>query len=60
MTGRSEAWLRQANSDLQAARCTSREGFHSQACFLAGQAAEKALKDPGRGRDHASPANQEE
>jgi HEPN domain-containing protein len=41
MTGRSEAWLRQANSDLQAARCTAQEGFHSQACYLAGQAAEK-------------------
>ena len=44
MTGRSEAWLRQANSDLQAARCTAQEGFHSQACYLAGQAAEEALK----------------
>ena len=44
MTGRSEAWLRQANSDLQAARCTAQEGFQSQACYLAGQAAEKALK----------------
>jgi HEPN domain-containing protein len=44
MTGRTQAWLRQANSDLQAARCTAEQGFHAQACYLAGQAAEKALK----------------
>jgi HEPN domain-containing protein len=44
MTGRSQAWMRQANSDLEAARCTAEQGFHAQACYLAGQAAEKALK----------------
>ena len=44
MTPRAEAWLRQARSDLDAARCMAAEAFHAQACYLAGQAAEKALK----------------
>ena len=44
MSGRSQAWIRQAHSDLEAARCTAAQGFHAQACYLAGQAAEKALK----------------
>ncbi len=44
MTPRTEAWIRQAQSDLQAAQVTAPEGFHAQACYLAGQAAEKALK----------------
>jgi HEPN domain-containing protein len=44
MTPRAEAWLRQARSDLNAARCMAGEAFHAQACYLAGQAAEKALK----------------
>jgi HEPN domain-containing protein len=44
MTPRSEAWIRQATSDLKAGRCMESEGFHAQACYLAGQAAEKALK----------------
>ena len=44
MSGRSQAWIRQAHSDLEAARCTAKQGFHAQACYLAGQAAEKALK----------------
>lgn len=44
MTPRTEAWIRQAQNDLQAAQVTAEEGFHAQACYLAGQAAEKALK----------------
>ena len=44
MSGRSQAWIRQAHSDLEAARCTAEQGFHAQACYLAGQAAEQALK----------------
>jgi HEPN domain-containing protein len=44
MTPRTEAWIRQAQNDLQAAHLTAEEGFHAQACYLAGQAAEKALK----------------
>lgn len=36
--------MRQAQNDLEAARFTSVQGFHAQACYLAGQAAEKALK----------------
>ena len=44
MTPRVEAWVRQAQSDLAVARLTAAEGFHAQACYHAGQAAEKALK----------------
>lgn len=44
MTPRAQAWLRQAQNDLEAARVTAGQGFHAQACYLAGQAAEKALK----------------
>jgi len=44
MTPRAEAWIRQATSDLKAGRCMESEGFHAQACYHAGQAAEKALK----------------
>lgn len=44
MTPRVEAWIRQAQSDLAVARLTASEGFHAQACYHAGQAAEKALK----------------
>ena len=44
MTPRVEAWIRQANNDLEAAGLTAGQGFHAQACYLAGQAAEKALK----------------
>ena len=44
MTPRVEAWIRQAQNDLEAARFTAGQGFHAQACYLAGQAAEKALK----------------
>lgn len=44
MTPRAEAWIRQAQNDLDAARCMAAAAFHAQACYLAGQAAEKALK----------------
>ena len=44
MTPRAVAWLRQAENDLAAARVTASGNFHAQACYLAGQAAEKALK----------------
>ena len=44
MTPRVDAWLRQAVSDLAVARLTAEQGFHAQACYHAGQAAEKALK----------------
>lgn len=44
MTPRADAWLRQARSDLAVARLTADQGFHAQACYHAGQAAEKALK----------------
>ena len=44
MTPRVYAWMRQANSDLAVAELTAKQGFHSQACYHYGQAAEKALK----------------
>jgi len=44
MTPRVDAWIRQAQSDLAVARLTAAAGFHAQACYHAGQAAEKALK----------------
>ena len=44
MTARREAWLRQARSDFEVAELTEQRGFHSQACYHYGQAAEKALK----------------
>lgn len=37
-------WLRQAQSDLEAARWNAQGGFYNIACFLAQQAGEKALK----------------
>ena len=39
-----QRWLRQAESDLQAARDSFLAGHHEWACFQAQQAAEKALK----------------
>jgi HEPN domain-containing protein len=39
-----ERWLRQAENDLTFGRIAQREGFFNQACFIAQQAAEKALK----------------
>ena len=43
---RSEAqrWRRQAENDLEFGRLALREGFFAQACFIAQQGAEKALK----------------
>ena len=37
-------WLRQAENDLEFARLALSGGFFSQACFVAHQVAEKALK----------------
>ncbi len=37
-------WILQAENDLAAANTMLREGFHSQACFMSQQSAEKALK----------------
>ena len=39
-----DRWYRQADNDLAFARIAVREGFHAQACFIAQQAAEKAVK----------------
>ncbi len=39
-----ERWRRQAANDLAFARVALRERFHAQACFIAQQAAEKAVK----------------
>jgi HEPN domain-containing protein len=44
MTPRVQAWLRQAADDLAMAELARRESFHSQACYHASQAAEKACK----------------
>lgn len=37
-------WLRQAENDLAFGRVALREGYHHQACFIAQQTAEKAVK----------------
>jgi HEPN domain-containing protein len=42
--GEALRWLRQAENDLAFARLALREGFFAQACFVAQQTAEKALK----------------
>ena len=39
-----ERWRRQAANDLAFARVALRERFYSQACFIAQQSAEKAVK----------------
>jgi HEPN domain-containing protein len=39
-----ERWLRQAENDLEFGRVALRERFFAQACFIAQQSAEKALK----------------
>jgi len=39
-----QRWLAQARSDLGFAELGLREGYHAQACFMAQQTAEKALK----------------
>ena len=44
MTPRVDAWMRQATRDWAVAELTAQQGFHSQACYHYGQAAEKALK----------------
>lgn len=44
MESRAYDWLAQGENDLLAARSTIAEGFYAQACFLAQQGAEKALK----------------
>ena len=44
MPERSKDWIRQATRDLESARSQKRAGFHEWACFIAQQAAEKALK----------------
>ncbi|TFH13183.1 MAG: HEPN domain-containing protein [Lentisphaerales bacterium] len=38
-----EQWLSMAENDLEFARLGLKHGYHSQACFLSQQAAEKAL-----------------
>lgn len=42
--GRSEAWLKQAGFDLEAARLSLQHGYFEWASFQAQQSAEKALK----------------
>lgn len=44
MPERSTDWMRQALRDLESARSQKLAGFHEWACFIAQQAAEKALK----------------
>lgn len=39
-----DRWWRQADNDLAFARVALREQFYAQACFIAQQAAEKAVK----------------
>ena len=39
-----DRWRRQADNDLAFARLALRERFYAQACFMAQQAAEKAVK----------------
>lgn len=49
-TAEATRWILQAENDLAFARLGLREGYHSQACFLSQQAAEKALKSVAYGR----------
>ena len=44
MNSRPEAWLKQAQNDLALARLAKDNSFMAQACYLASQSAEKALK----------------
>jgi HEPN domain-containing protein len=44
MGSRAQDWLDQARNDLEWGRASAGSGFHSQACFIAQQVAEKALK----------------
>jgi len=42
--GEAARWLRQSAHDLEFGRVALREGYFGQACFIAQQAAEKAVK----------------
>ena len=44
-----DRWRRQAGNDLAFARVALRERFYAQACFIAQQSAEKAVKAIGYG-----------
>jgi len=44
MNARPDAWLRQAQNDLELAQLARDNGYLAQACFDASQAAEKGLK----------------
>ena len=44
MNSRPEAWVKQAHNDLALARLAKDNSFMAQACYLASQSAEKALK----------------
>lgn len=44
MRSRAQDWLDQARNDLQWGNASAESGFHSQACFISQQVAEKALK----------------
>lgn len=44
MKSRAKDWLDQACNDLKWGQSSAKAGFHSQACFIAQQVAEKALK----------------
>lgn len=45
-----QRWLRQAENDLAFGELALREGFFAQACFVAQQTAEKALKSLAYGQ----------
>jgi len=49
-------WYRQASFDLKAARWNREGGFHDTACFLAQQAAGKALESLFYGPDLSAQA----
>ena len=44
MAERSADWYKQAERDLESAKAQERDGFFEWACFIAQQAAEKAVK----------------
>lgn len=44
MNSRAQDWYNQARNDLEWGHASAESGFHSQACFIAQQVAEKALK----------------
>ena len=50
--GEAERWLRQAENDLEFGRLALREGYFAQACFIAQQTAEKAVKSIAYGAGH--------